>query len=72
MSTSTLASSQLSYAAVTITAGAVKLETGKWGAESTTTTTSSSAGAAVVTAGVDLRWIGAALGVGVGAVVAVL
>jgi hypothetical protein len=73
MSTSTLASTQLSYAPVTITAGAVKLQTAREGAGESERTTSSSGGAAAVTTGVvDVRWIGAGLVVGVGGVMEML
>jgi hypothetical protein len=73
VSTSTLASTQLSYAPVTITAGAVKLQTAWDGAGKNEKTTSSSGGAAPVATGVaDVRWIGAGLVVGVGGVMGML
>lgn len=72
MSTSTLASTQLSYAPVTITAGAIKLQTAREGAGQSERTTSSSSGAAAMATGVaDVRWIGAGLVVGAGGVLGV-
>jgi hypothetical protein len=62
-STSTLASTQLSYAPVTITAGAIKLQTATENFKQTST--SSTGAAAVATGVVGVRWVagGAVLGV---------
>ena len=72
MRTSTLASTQLSYAPVTITAGAGKLRTATYGAVQTETTSSTGGAAAVATGLVGVSWIGAGLALGVGAVAGVL
>lgn len=73
-STSTLASTQLSYAPVTITAGAVKLQEANDGMPETSTNTSTGGGpaAAKATGAADVRWVAGAVVVGIAGVVGVL
>ena len=68
--TSTLASTQLSYAPVTITAGAIKLQTATEKSEQTST--SSTGAASVATGAFDVRWAAGAVVLGVAGVVGVL